>query len=123
VRIAAVAVGVNIALNLALIPLWQERGAAAAMLVTSALFAAILLAYAIREVGVARLGAMWSGPLAAGAVMAAVMWPLSDSLYAAMPAGAAVYLGVLFVVERALNPADVEFILSMLRRRLRPGTS
>ena len=57
------------------------------------------------------------------AAMAAVMWPLSDSLYAAMPAGAAVYLGVLFVVERALNPADVEFILSMLRRRLRPGTS
>jgi len=54
------------------IPLWQEQGAAAAMLVTGALFAAILLAYAIREVGVARLGAMWSGPLAAGAAMAAV---------------------------------------------------
>jgi O-antigen/teichoic acid export membrane protein len=123
VRIAAVAVGVNIALNLVFIPLWQEQGAAAAMLVTGALFAAILLAYAIREVGVARLGAMWSGPLAAGAAMAAVMWPLSDNLLAAVPAGAAVYLGVLFAVERALNPVDIEFVFSMLRRRLRPGAS
>lgn len=121
VRIAAGAVGLNIALNLAFIPLWQERGAAAAMLATGTLFAAVLLAYAIQEVGVTRLGAMWSGPLLAGAAMAAVMLLLSGSLLAALPAGVAIYLGVLLMVERALNPADVEFILTMLRRRLRPG--
>jgi len=123
VRIAAAAVGLNIAVNLALIPLWQERGAAAGMLVTATLFAAVLLTYAIREVGAVRLWAMWGGPLAAGAAMAAVMAPLSGSLPAAVPAGATVYLGVLFMVERALNPADLEFILAMVRRRLRPGTS
>jgi len=51
------------------------------------------------------------------------MWPLSDNLLAAVPAGAAVYLGVLFAVARALNPVDIEFVFSMLRRRLRPGAS
>ncbi|MDQ3275733.1 MAG: flippase [Actinomycetota bacterium] len=117
VRIAAAAVGLNIALNLAFIPLWQERGAAAAMLVTGTLFAAVLLAYSIREAGTVRLGAMWGGPLVAGAVMAAVMLALSGNMLAAVPAGVAAYLGVLFAVERALNPGDVEFILSMVRRR------
>lgn len=122
IRMAAAGVALNIALNLVFIALWQDRGAAAAMLVTTTLFAAVLLVYAIREVGPVRLWAMWGGPLAAGAAMTAVMLPLSGSPLLAVPAGAALYLGVLLMVERALNPVDFEFILSMLRRRLRPGT-
>lgn len=123
IRIAAAAVGLNIALNLVLIPLWQDRGAAAAMLVTGTLFAAVVLFYAIREVGAVRLWAMWAGPLVAGGAMAATMVPLSGHPLVALAAGVVAYLGVLLTVERALNPVDFEFIVSMLRRRLRPGTS
>ncbi len=123
VRITAVALGVNIALNLALIPFWSDRGAAVAMGGSATLFAAVLLVYAIREVGVVRLWALWAGPLLAGAAMAAVMLPLSGSLLLAVPVGGAVYFAVLFAVERALNPVDLAFVLSMVRRKVRPGTS
>ena len=118
IRIAAVAVGLNIALNLVLIPLLDDRGAAAAMLVTGTIFAGLLLFYAIREVGGVSPIAILAGPVLGGAAMAAAMLPLAGSLLLALLAGGVAYLVVLFLVERAVNPSDVEFIRAMVRRRL-----
>jgi hypothetical protein len=63
---------------------------------------------------------MGAGPLAGGAAMAAAMLPLSGWLAIAVPVGALVYFAVLYAVERAICPEDVDFIGGMLRRRLRP---
>ena len=118
VRLAASAVVVNIALNLALIPPLEDDGAAAAMLVTALVFAGLVLRQAVRTVGGVRWRAMGVGAVAGGAVMAGVMLPLSSWVAIALPAGLIAYAVVLFVVERLLNPRDVEFLAGMVRRRL-----
>jgi O-antigen/teichoic acid export membrane protein len=120
VRLAATAVALNIALNLALIPPLDDDGAALAMLITAAVFAVLVLRQAVITVEGVRWRAMGAGPLVGGAAMAAAMVPLSGSLALALPAGTLVYGVVLYAVERALNPRDLEFLAGMVRRRL-PG--
>ena len=118
VRLAAAAVTLNIVLNLALIPSLEDDGAALAMLITATVFAGLVLHQAVRTVGGVRWRAMGAGPLVGGAAMAGAMLPLSGSLALALPAGVVAYGVVLFVVERALNPRDVEFLAGMVKRRL-----
>ena len=121
VRLAAAAVGLNIALNLALIPPLADDGAALAMLITAAVFAGLVLRQAVITVGGVRWRAMGAGPLAGGAAMGVAMLPLADSLALALAAGAAAYGLVLYAVERTLCPRDVEFLVGMVRRRLGAG--
>ena len=121
VRLAASAVAVNIVLNLALIPSLEDEGAALAMLVTAVVFAALVVREAVRTIGGVHWISMGTGPLAGGAAMAAVMLPLNAWLAIAVPVGALVYFAVLYAVERATCPEDVDFIAGMLRRRLRPA--
>jgi O-antigen/teichoic acid export membrane protein len=121
VRLAASAVIVNIALNLALIPPLDDEGAALAMLVTAVVFAGLVLREAVRTIGGVHWIAMGVGPLAGGAAMAAAMLPLDDWLAIAIPVGSLVYFAVLYLVERTTNPQDVDFIAGMIRRRLRPA--
>ncbi|HYI37018.1 MAG TPA: flippase [Thermoleophilaceae bacterium] len=118
VRLAAGAVAINVALNLILIPPYEDQGAAAAMVATGVVFTALVLFEASRTVGGMDWRATFAGPLLAGTAMTAVMVPLSGSLLPALAAGVPAYVLVLWLVERTTNPEDVEFVLSMVRRRL-----
>lgn len=118
IPLAAAMAGLNIALNLLLIPLYGDVGAAAAMLGTVIVYAAWVLRRADRAVGGIRLYVTLAGALAAGLAMTLVALLLHDTLFAALLTGGVMYLGVLIAVERVLSPSDVEFALNMLRRRL-----
>jgi O-antigen/teichoic acid export membrane protein len=114
---AAVA-GLNIVLNLILIPPYGDVGAAAAMLATEVVYVVWIVGRANRAVGGMRLPATLAGALAGGLAMTVVSLPLQDNLLAALMAGGAIYLIVLFAVERVVSPLDVAFARDMLRRRL-----
>ena len=118
VRVTAVMVVVNVALNVALIPEFEERGAALAMLATELPFAAIILALAARAAGGVAWGRTAGAPLLAGALMAGVMVALAALPLVAALAGMAVYLTVLIAVERRVSPGDLELLARVLRRRL-----
>jgi O-antigen/teichoic acid export membrane protein len=118
VFLTATMAGLNIVLNLILIPLYGDVGAAAAMLVTMVVYAVWVLRMANRAVGGIRLPATLAGALAAGLAMTLISLPLRDSLLAALAAGGVAYLGVLLAVERVISPLDVEFAVGMVRRRL-----
>jgi O-antigen/teichoic acid export membrane protein len=119
VRVTALMGVLNIALNLALIPALEEKGAAIAMLVTEVLYAAVALRLAVRAVDGVSWRAMAASPLAGGAAMVPLTLALSGSLAAALVAGALAYLVVYVVVERAIAPVDLRFATDMLRRMLR----
>lgn len=118
VRLAAGAVAVNLTLNLTLIPPFEDRGAAAAMLITAVSFAGVAMFEAVRTVGGVRWTPMLAGPLAGGAAMAAAMLLLSGSLALAVAIGVPAYLVGLLLIERAFSPRDVAFVVAMVERRL-----
>jgi O-antigen/teichoic acid export membrane protein len=120
VLITAIAVALNVALNVALIPRWADVGAAAAMLATAAVFAALGAGVGSATVGRPSLRVAAVGPMLAGTAMAAVMVPLSQWLAVALIAGGTVYVVTLGVVERALNRSDFDFARDLAARRL-PG--
>jgi O-antigen/teichoic acid export membrane protein len=121
VKLTAGAVAVNVTLNVLLIPILGDRGAAGAMVLTEIALTAVLLPIAVRRVGHLRWASMLAGPLLAGLAMGVAMLPLADSLLPALPIGAAVYALVLLAVERAVDPSDVRFVSGLLRKRLAPG--
>ena len=118
--LAAAIAAVNVALNLALIPAYEASGAAAAMLISEALFSAAALTIAARTVGGVEWLRMLAGPLIAGAAMAAVILPLDGTPLLALAAGGLAYLAVLYTVERLVSPGDVRFATDLLARYL-PG--
>jgi O-antigen/teichoic acid export membrane protein len=111
----------NIALNFALIPSLDDSGAAAAMLITEAAFAAIVLVIVLRTVrNVAWLRAV-AAVVVAGAAMAVPAALLHSSLLPALVVSSAVYLVVLVAVERVVSPTDLRFAVDLVRGR-RPQT-
>jgi O-antigen/teichoic acid export membrane protein len=114
-RVGAVAVVLNIGLNLALIPSLDDAGAATAMLITAVALAAVVLERAVAAVGGVPWRRMLAAPLAAGAAMALPLallpWPA-----AALAAGLAAYAGAYVVVERAISPTDLRFLIDLARR-------
>jgi O-antigen/teichoic acid export membrane protein len=118
VRVTAVMVAVNVALNVALIPSLEDSGAALAMLITEAVFVVVVTLLAAREVGGLRWGSMVSAPLLAGLAMTGAMVLLADLPLVALAAGVAVYAGAFVVLERAINPSDLDFMAGLLKRRL-----
>jgi O-antigen/teichoic acid export membrane protein len=123
VRVTGAMAALNVALNFALIPVLEDRGAAIAMLVTEALYCAAALRMAAVAAGGVTWIAMVAAPLAAAAAMVPVMLALSGSLAPALAAGSAVYLAVYIAVERAVAPGDLRFAVSLIRRflRMRPA--
>jgi O-antigen/teichoic acid export membrane protein len=117
---AAMMALLNIVLNVVLIPLYSDTGAAAAMLATEVVYVVWMLHRARREVGPVEWRPMLSGGVLAGVAMAATALLLQDSLLAAAAIGGLVYLVVLLAVERLVSPLDFAFALNMLRRRLHP---
>jgi O-antigen/teichoic acid export membrane protein len=116
----AVALVLNVGLNLALIPSLHATGAAIAMLATELLLALLMLRPSLREVGGVHPVPTAAGPVLAGLLMAGVMVPLHTMLWAAIPAGLLVYLAVLLIVEPRFAPTEYSFIVGAVRRRLRP---
>jgi O-antigen/teichoic acid export membrane protein len=121
VAVTAAMAAINIVLNLILIPLYSDTGAAAAMLATEVVYAAWITRMAARKIGAIDWRATLAGALAAGVVMAAVGWLLDETLLAALIAATAVYIVVLLAVERLVSPRDVAFVMSAVRRRLPSG--
>lgn len=121
VRISAVMVLVNVVLNLALIPPLEEVGAAIAMLVTEVAFVAAAMWVAARAVGGLDWAVVFTGPLVAGAAMAALLVALRDLPVAGVAAGVVAYVALLTAWERARNPADLDFVAQLIRRRQVPG--
>ena len=119
VRVTAAMVVLNIALNLALVPTYEDAGAAAAMLVTEAVFVATALRLAAREVGGLDWRSMLAATVGAGIAMLPPLILLRAVPVAALVAGLAVYPIAFVVLERSVSPADLEFVRGVLRRRLR----
>lgn len=120
VRLSAVMVALNIALNVILIPPYEDVGAAIAMLVTEAAFAVAALWVAARAVGGVGWRVVVAGPAVAGTVMGALLVALRDEPLLAGACGVVAYALVLVAWERARNPADLAFVRRMVLRRL-PG--
>jgi O-antigen/teichoic acid export membrane protein len=120
-----VALVVNVAMNVLLIPSLGATGAALAMLTTELCFVVLTLRIAVRSVGGIDVVPTLGGPLVAGAAMALMLAALHAVLPVALAAGALAYLGVLVAVERRLAPADLAFVTGMVRDRLprRPSYS
>ncbi len=118
VPLTAAMAGINIILNLILIPLYRDTGAAAAMLATEVIYAAWITRMAARKVGGIDWRATLPGALAAGAVMALVSWLLEGDLLVALVAASATYILVLAAVERLVSPRDLAFVVTAARRRL-----
>ncbi|MEA2387819.1 MAG: hypothetical protein QOG41_592 [Thermoleophilaceae bacterium] len=114
---------VNVALNLALIPGLEERGAAIAMLATEAIFLVLVVRMALATIEApVRWAATTGAPLVAGLAMAAVTLSLRDTPGLALAAGAVVYPAVFLLAERLISPDDLAFVVGFARRRLRRAT-
>ncbi|TMK97743.1 MAG: flippase [Actinobacteria bacterium] len=118
VSLAAAMAGVNVVLNLILIPLFSDAGAAAAMLATELVYAACILRMSTGAVG--RLGGRTTvaGAGAGAAGMVAVTLLLNGSPWLGLALGGGAYLLGLIAVERLVSPIDVELVTSMVRRLL-----
>lgn len=115
--IVAGAVGLNVVLNLILVPTYAERGAAVAMLITEIVVAPVALGVAGRAAGGVRWPAL-AAPLLAGAAMSAPVLLLDDELPLALISGGAVYVLFLVALERIISPADFRFARDLVKRRL-----
>jgi O-antigen/teichoic acid export membrane protein len=119
VRITAAMVTLNVILNVALIPRYDEAGAAAAMLITEAVFCIVVLRMCAGEVGGISWRGLFAAPGAAGAAMTAVAVALSSIPLAAIAVGTVAYLAAYLAVERVVCPDDLAFLRTLLRRMLR----
>jgi len=118
-RATAAMVVLNVVLNLILIPIYDEEGAALAMLVTEAVFVVIAIRLAEQTLGGRlRWTPMVGAPLVAGAAMAVAMLLLAELFPLAATVGVLLYAVVFVLVERRLAPRDYAFGRDMLRRRL-----
>lgn len=114
--VAGAMVGLNIALNLVLVPAYAERGAAAAMLVTEAAFAVAILVLAVRTVGGVRWSGMLGAPLGAATAMVACMALPDLAPLAALGLGGLAYVGVFGALERVVSPRDFASARAVVRR-------
>jgi O-antigen/teichoic acid export membrane protein len=111
-----IAMVVNIALNLALIPVWSLDGAAAAMALTQVTLTGGIMALTIKEVGRISLWRVFLGPIAGSAGMCAVAVLLGDGVPALLVSAVA-YAVALLAVERTLFRDDVTIAIDAFRRR------
>jgi O-antigen/teichoic acid export membrane protein len=111
----------NVLLNVALIPSLADRGSATAMLVTEAVFLAMVLVLAARLAGGINWWTMSAPVLIAGAAMAAAMIPFLPDLFPSIAAGMIVYTLVLVGLERVICPSDYAFVTHLVRRRIPVG--
>lgn len=121
VKATAAMAALNVALNVALIPGWEESGAALAMLVTEAFYAVVSIGLAVRMVGSPGWTRTLAAPLLAAAVMVAPALALADHFWLAMPLSLAVFAAAYAGFERLFSPTDLRFALDLVRGRMRAG--
>lgn len=109
--------GINTVLNLVLIPVWEDRGAAAAMLATEVIFAGVVIRLALRDTGALPWRTMLAAPVIGGGAMALAMLALAGLGWLALPVGATVYVATVLVVERWLSPGELAMAVALVRRR------
>ena len=107
----AAIVVVNVVLNVALIPSWDETGAAVAMLVERGRFLCVVVPLAARTVGGVRWLPTITGPLLAGAVMVPLLFLLDGVPLARRRRSArSPTCWSCVLVERLVAPRDVELV-------------
>lgn len=111
----------NLVLCLVLIPAFSLDGAAAATLVSEVTLCLLSVILAVPVVGRLRLHVVLGGPLVAGAVMAAVMYFVRDSLVLALPLGTLAYLAALALFEARTYGEDLTFVRGLLKRGPQPS--
>ena len=115
--LTAAVVVLNITLNLVLIPDFAERGAAAAMLASEAVFAVAALILAARRAGRLRFATLLADAVAAGAAMAVAAGAFPEDLVPAAAAGIVGYVLVDAAVERLVDPMELRSLLAGAGRR------
>jgi O-antigen/teichoic acid export membrane protein len=115
--IAAVALAVNVAANLLVIPRYGIEGAAAVMLATEVVEAALLTALFARAAGVRSLPRSAIVPLLATACLAAVLGGFGLRDGAAVLLAALLYPAALALAARIFAPTETRIALDVLRRR------
>jgi O-antigen/teichoic acid export membrane protein len=110
----------NIVLNVALVPAFEDDGAAAAMLATEVVFLVVVMRISARLVGGVRWLRTGAAPLLAGAPMLGLAVSLDAAPLVVAAASFVLYGAVLLAVERAVNPDDLRFVQAILRRRPAP---
>ncbi len=118
----AVGFAVNIVANLALIPPYEETGAAIAMLITEITLAAMLMPLAIAEVGRPSLPGTFGSALIAGGVMSLALVLFSGTPAMALVIGGVLYAATFLVVERRVAPRDLAAMGALLRGRGAAGS-
>ncbi len=118
IPVTAAIAGINIVINLILIPRYGDTGAATAMLVTMVIYAVWITRISSHEIGSIEWRTTLAGAIAAGAVMTAAGLLLNSSLLPTLIVGSVVYLIALLAVERFVSPGDVTFVVNMIRRRM-----
>ena len=109
---------VNVGLNVALIPVLEETGAAIAMLASEVALLLIVGPLATHAVGGVRWLRTITGPLVAGAVMVPLLLLLDAVPLLATAVASVAYLLALVLVERLVAPRDVELVTRLARHWL-----
>jgi O-antigen/teichoic acid export membrane protein len=115
------AAGINIALNLILIPLYGYLAASATTVLTEAALCTLGWWFVQRHRPELRLDVIGLGwrILVAGLLMGAVLYPLAhSSIFVSLPAGAIVYAAAIFFL-RAIEPEEWRLARAGLVSRLR----
>ena len=119
-RIIVVVTVVNVGLNLVLIPAYGAAGAAAAASASGLMLAILAIWQAKPIVGTPRALKVLAAPLAGGAAMTAAILGCEIEGFAGVVdvvVGLAAYAGVAYLVERAVNPADLSLLRSLVASR------
>lgn len=106
----------NIGLNFVLIPKLSLNGAALGTSLSQFLIAAPFIVLAQRIAGRLEWTRVATGPVLATLAAAGAMLVLKNNLAVAVPAGAAVYVTVLVLLERRLFPDDARAVFDLLPR-------
>ncbi len=109
---------VNVGLNLALVPMLEDVGAALAMLVSMVVYASIAIWLAVLEVGRINWLSMLAAPTVAALAMAGPLLLLSGVWPLAIVVGGLIYLAAYVAVDRVVDPDDLRFVADLVRRRL-----
>lgn len=110
----AAAVVFNVGINVVLIPALGATGAAIATTASYGLLAGLLLAFLAPEIGFVRIDRALAVPVAASAVMAAVLIAIDARLLVDVPVGAAVYLLSWYVAARTWAPDHIEVLKAVV---------
>ncbi|MDP9342529.1 MAG: oligosaccharide flippase family protein [Actinomycetota bacterium] len=119
VATSLLALVVNVAANLLLIPAFSSSGAAAATTISYLVQTIVVLAVVAPDVGMPRLGRGLAAPAVAAGAMAAVLVVLRAGPAVEIPLGVAVYFAAWYPLARWWSPEHLAVVASFLPARSR----